>query len=185
MREIKFLAYVNNPIHGKGVFPVKSIHFDPFVCEIVMGDEIVNFFDFDDIALLEYTGLKDKNGKEIYAGDIIRYEYLEDSCWGKAGVYTGHIRFDKGGFEIVHHGDRIIRYPDGSWYEPSKCDDMKSFMSWAHNVEVIGNRYTHPHLLDGEEEWTILKKNCEISENDNKSMGKEFCRNYERNHRTF
>ncbi|UYL93952.1 YopX family protein [Geobacillus phage vB_GthS_PK3.5] len=118
----------------------------------------VNAHDFDQFdyypnsIIMLYTGFKDKNGKEIYADDIIRYEYLEDSCWGKAGVYTGHIRFDKGGFEIVHHGDRIIRYPDGSWYEPSKCDDMKSFMSWAHNVEVIGNRYTHPHLLGGEEE---------------------------------
>ena len=43
MREIKFRAYINNPIHGQGIFPVKSINFEPFVCEVVIGDEIVSF----------------------------------------------------------------------------------------------------------------------------------------------
>jgi uncharacterized phage protein (TIGR01671 family) len=123
-------------------------------------EEIAHFIDLFDLNRpyeegdcfsepMQYTGLRDKNGTEIYEGDIIRYEYSEDSCWGKAGVYTGHIRFDKGVFEIVHHGDRIIRYPDGTWYEPSKCDDIKSFMSWVHSVEVISNIYANPELLEG------------------------------------
>ncbi|AJA41456.1 hypothetical protein AXJ14_gp137 [Geobacillus virus E3] len=125
MREIKFRAYVNNPIHGKGVFPVKSINFEPFVCEVVMGDEIINFFDFDDITLLQYTGLKDCNGKEIYEGDIIRDNdgflwsvYFED------GMYCA-----KGGeYETIEY---LIEF----------CPE------WC---EVIGNIYEHSHLLETE-----------------------------------
>jgi uncharacterized phage protein (TIGR01671 family) len=149
MREIKFRAFV---YQEKRMLNVDEIN---FLKRIVFLSDPNNLYRtmrlFNEIELIGYTGYEDKNGTEIYAGDIVRYEYPEDSCWGKAGVYTGHIRFDKGGFEIVHHGDRIIRYPDGSWYEPSKCDDIKSFMSWAHRVEIIGNIYENPELLEGEE----------------------------------
>ena len=143
MRKIKFRAYVNNPIHGKGVFPVKSIHFNPFVCEVVMGDEIVNFFDFDDIALLEYTGLKDKNGTEIYEGDIIGdldVEETENIITLKPRIFTvkwnnailGFLRFDN---QIGRFKGHIGLYDE----------------DFSH-IEVIGNIYEHPHLLGGEEE---------------------------------
>lgn len=125
MREIKFLAYVNNPIHGKGVFPVKSIHFDPFVCEIVMGDEIVNFFDFDDITLLEYTGLKDSNGKEIYEGDILKNDYGD--LW--VVVWEGT------GFMLALNGESKSIYSANEYYF-SSC-------------EVVGNIYEKPELLEG------------------------------------
>jgi uncharacterized phage protein (TIGR01671 family) len=130
MREIKLLAYVNNPIHGKGVFPVKSIHFDPFVCEIVMGDEIVNFFDFDDIALLEYTGLKDKNGKEIYEGDIVKFHF--------PNPYNTVVKFKNGHFAF-YKGKRMMVDP---YYYTNHV--------WSY-AEVIGNIYEHPHLLGSEE----------------------------------
>lgn len=135
MREIKFLAYVNNPIHGKGVFPVKSIHFEPFVCEVVMGDEIVNFFDFDDITLLQYTGLCDKNGKEIYEGDIV-------IAWSAGVKAVCEVKWGRG-----RAGFFLYRKPNIAWNLSGGGKDYNE-----ENVEVIGNRYTHPHLLGGEEE---------------------------------
>jgi uncharacterized phage protein (TIGR01671 family) len=141
MREIKFLAYVNNPIHGKGVFPVKSIHFDPFVCEVVMGNEIVNFFDFDDITLLEYTGLKDSDGKEIYEGDIVKwtrvtFEDCSRTTIEKTEDIIGEVYWAETMWAI---GDRSRGY----LLMPHFKDDV---------FEVLGNKYEHPHLLGGEEE---------------------------------
>jgi uncharacterized phage protein (TIGR01671 family) len=124
MREIKFRAYVNNPIHGKGVFPVKSIHFNPFVCEVIIGDETVTFFDFDNIVLLEYTGLRDKNKKEIYEGDIVKY-----SDWEHKEIIYGIEGF--AGFGLKGTLAFLMDYD-------------------AENMEVIGNIYEHPHLLETE-----------------------------------
>lgn len=77
----------------------------------------------------------------------IKFEFTEDSCWGPIGEYTGHINFDKGVFEIIHHRDPIRKYPDGTWSKLSKADDLKSFMAWASNVEIIGNIYENSTLL--------------------------------------
>jgi uncharacterized phage protein (TIGR01671 family) len=130
MREIKFFAYVNNPIHGKGVFPVKSIHFEPFVCEVDIWGEIVNFFDFDEITLLEYTGLKDRNGQEIYEGDIIEEKYNDE-------VYRWIVRWNQEYACFYVHEPNIgeILY-------------MHDFDSVIRKGEVIGNVYENIDLLE-------------------------------------
>jgi hypothetical protein len=77
----------------------------------------------------QYTGLKDKNGKEIYEGDICN-----------AGMVTGPIDFIIGGFSLASNPlieflpkDACIFSPD---YDPSWID-----------VEVIGNIMQNPELL--------------------------------------
>ncbi len=82
--------------------------------------------------LLQYTEIIDKNGKEIYEGDIIRAE------WKKKGEFIiEEIKFGSGGFFINHYdflhngvkaGQGIVPdiYPDG---------------------EVIGNIYENPEIL--------------------------------------
>lgn len=97
--------------------------------------------------LMQYTTHTDANGIKIYEGDIIQFEFTENSCWGEPGIYTGHIRFDKGIFEIAHHRDPIRRFPDGTWTRLSEAEDMKSFMRWADEVKVIGNIYENKDLL--------------------------------------
>jgi uncharacterized phage protein (TIGR01671 family) len=73
------------------------------------------------MVLMQYTGLKDKNGVEIYEGDIVRFLDID-------GVDSvTEVEFREGGF-----------YP----FAPD-------FIHWC-NVEVIGNIYENPELLEGE-----------------------------------
>jgi len=74
--------------------------------------------------VMQYTGLKDKNGKGIYEGDIINYEY-NDYFHRKATI-----EFFDGGF--------ITRYKG----EPDRLDS-----GFSKHIEVIGNIYEHKELL--------------------------------------
>jgi len=87
--------------------------------------------EFVDCVLMQYTGLKDKNGKEIYEGDIV---HVTDFFHGDAKVYKGVVKFVGGYYQI--EGQDIRNAPLG-WIISS--DDL----------EVIGNIYENPELLEG------------------------------------
>jgi hypothetical protein len=82
--------------------------------------------DKDRYEIMQYTGLKDKNGKEIYEGDILYYE----SCDDKKEVMWG---------PILDH-DTKMGYGDG-W----------GLVSTDEDAEIIGNIYENPELLEGKE----------------------------------
>ena len=76
-REIKFRAFVDGSMLDVVTldFDNKEVWFDGFC------------MDFKNVELMQFTGLYDKNGKEIYEGDICRDEdglgvvYWEKDCW--------------------------------------------------------------------------------------------------------
>lgn len=85
-------------------------------------------FDFKDVILMQSTGIKDKNGKEIFEGDIVDYK-------GREAVVKWH----------GSYASFIYRFVDGLQERVSEWDPL--FLA-CYNFEVIGNIYENPEFLE-------------------------------------
>lgn len=94
-----------------------------------------NFKKFD---FMQYTGCKDANGKEIYEGDLIRLEGVDDREIGSTWEHIGKIVYKRGAFFVCY----FDYYADGD--EELICDAQVEFGT------VIGNVYENKELLEEE-----------------------------------
>jgi uncharacterized phage protein (TIGR01671 family) len=137
MREIRFRVWDKK--HKAMVYPYDAQKGDGLLLVADMAgklyvlDECGNYMpvDTDHYEIMQYTGVKDCNGKEIYEGDIV---HVTDFFHGDAKVYKGVVKFVGGYYQI--EGEDIRNVPLG-WIISS--DD----------VEVIGNIYSF-ETADGE-----------------------------------
>ncbi len=120
MREIKFRAWDRE----------KMLSWE----QLVQQNYAIRYFFFvpDLLELMQYTGLKDKNGKEIYEGDIVRREQNKGKKTDHTIVFSDY-RF---AYTTEYHGSIALN----------------KVVSQHQSLEVIGNIYENPELLGGKDE---------------------------------
>lgn len=123
-REIKFRGWENIM---KVMCEVKKIDYPNHGVQL-RGME--NGTNFKYVELMQFTGLKDRNGKEIYEGDICRF--------GSGRIKE--IEYKDGGFGFQ---------PDKEWRtEFVSFSGHNEFKILMEHIEVIGNIYETPKLLN-------------------------------------
>jgi hypothetical protein len=118
----------------KWMCDVTNISFDSKFVDICQQGDTERYtemsVEFDEITLMQSTGLKDKNGKEVFVGDIIKctrgcpHEVYLEKEYG--GTYIG-------GMPAIY----LKRLGEG--------------YAWTEHEEIIGNIYENPELLEDKE----------------------------------
>jgi len=87
------------------------------------------------LELMQYTGLKDKNGKEIYSGDILNGYHNKgcEKCGHNARTVHYEVVFEDGMFATKGH--------------PQSLERQMAYSSEPSEFEVIGNIYENGDLL--------------------------------------
>ena len=149
MREIKFRAKrIDNGEWVEGGILHQTDYYGDKVDKyfIIDGTYTVDYdigeaFEVDENTVCQYTGLKDKNEKEVYEGDIIKHLFREDTAVIKFGKY--HNVFDSQ--ESYHYGFYV------DWQTKNTKNTRKDLGYWIEileNSNVIGNIFDNPELLD-------------------------------------
>ena len=118
MREIKFRALLKK---GKRMVDVKSIHFGTRKIIIGYSKNKTNYgnysVSFDDVELMQFTGLYDKNKVPIYEGDILN---IDDEYW-------------------------VVSFEDGKFV--GTFDNVIEDLYEISDYEIIGNIYEDGNLI--------------------------------------
>ena len=119
MREIKFRAWDKE---NKRMLYVSDIN---FCGEEISAYDREEYIGFNYIELMQFTGRQDINGKEVYEGDIVK---CFDNYYKM--YYIGVVDFADCSFVIKNDACTYYRWQD-------------------YRVEIVGNIYENPELLEG------------------------------------
>ena len=128
-REIKFRAWLKEE---KKIVNVETIDFTDKSIQYLEKSEIINAYllrrvSFDDVELMQYTGLNDKNDKEIYEGDILFFRDENTKyvvVWQDAAFIIKSI-------EIRKYSEKMC------WLDDTEIC-----------CEIVGNIYENKNLLE-------------------------------------
>lgn len=102
--------------------------------ESMLGDEeTMEKVELENYIVMQYTGLKDKEGVEIYEGDILEVEKNEDGTY--KGTINGKTFFDR----FQGYSSKI---------KVEGMHDINTLRYWNNRVRIIGNIYENPELSE-------------------------------------
>lgn len=137
----KFLHHLSFDISPKGILILNG------------GIEGKKYFDVNDTdryVLMQCTGLKDKNGKLIYEGDVVRFEETyECACFTNVKVILFVIVWSD--YSFMAKQIKIIK-GNVSYEFPLTLSELLEIEPYTEhqttiNLEVIGNKFENPELL--------------------------------------
>jgi len=150
MRTIKFRGKVSKD-YNSNFYNEQFVYGSAIVCEDDIASTIINSeFEAEVLTktITQFSGVKDKNGKEIYEGDIIKiesklmkeypdYKFIREVKFGKGEIFGSEWNHDIIGF----------------WLSP--CETYKELYldDEDADIEIIGNVFETPELINlgGEE----------------------------------
>ncbi|WP_275543678.1 YopX family protein [Streptococcus sp. Marseille-P8640] len=98
-----------------------------WTCPIIWIEERQDWLHFDDYdSIMQSTGLKDKNGKEIFEGDIVK---MAKDVYSEPNYYE------------------VVRHRGGAYRLESKQHGCELWLRHT-DCEVVGNIYENKELLD-------------------------------------
>lgn len=144
MRTIKFRAW-----DGKKMVVVDGLDClrdgKPIVCVSVDGKGGLPMENIGEVPIMQFTGTLDKNGREIYEGDVVRIVKDETQKFGNTPHQEGLLFGDVASVEWNETNVRYSLFPKGELEE----GDIDYYCAWTgwNWLEIIGNIYENPDLL--------------------------------------
>ena len=146
-REIRFRAWDKQ---DRRMFKVDGLS---FLNQYITDEQGQHTFKFNQCYLMEYTGLTDRNGKEIYEGDIVsrfgqdvngeKIESRHPICFGSYD--NGESYDDWVGGNGWYLGQELFFRADKR--EPGGCESEVTDLIDPTDFEIIGNIYENPELM--------------------------------------
>lgn len=147
MREIKFRAWIDEKSKWSGTsetgmftgFTLEDIYSGNDEANVYCeGKRIIEEPQWDKIILMQYTGLKDKNGKEIYEGDVLKCKNL---TYGNYDI--GEVQFGRLGSFVLYLKNI------GTGIKVPLLNYISNTMSLVEDkdFEIIGNIHENPELI--------------------------------------
>ena len=142
MNRFKFRAWDKTE---KEMFMISHLYYTPLKNVIILEKSHDNILQYPDEAIImQSTGLKDTNSKEIYEGDICQYiDMLELTLpFEKGQLIVGIIEFNFNRIALMLREKETNHKGGRYWQLWDNC----------HKVEIIGNIYGNPELLESKVE---------------------------------